>query len=277
MSYLSQSGTDSTVTYTVYVRDSVKTRITADQDCEEGSYFIVQVEGDYRLEWQSDVGDNSVEEIEADSLYHMHPQQPTRYYLYASYRDEPACTVVDSIDLDPAELVSVVLDFSVTPEEPTSETSYLTLLDQSQNILSREWVVNGVSQIERDAQLTVNIPLSDDTMVLCLVGYRTLCNQTLCKHIPVKRQTIFFPNVFTPGMESNNLFRAIGMGITDFEMWIYDRRGQLVFHTNDFHEGWDGTSGGIRCKQDAYAYTCRYRVRQELGYLRHTGTVVLIR
>ena len=114
-------------------------------------------------------------------------------------------------------------------------------------------------------------------MEVCLVGYRTLCYQSLCKSIPIEQRAIYFPNVFTPDGDINNRFTAIGVGIAEFEMWIYDRRGALMFHTTDMQQGWDGKSKGIKCRQEAYAYTCRYRLKQEQGYQTHTGTVLLLR
>ncbi len=276
-SYRTQSGNDSIVTYTMYVQERVVPQMEIDQDCDSGSYFIVRVEGDYHFEWESEFGDGSVEEVVADSLYYLHPQQPTRYYLYASHRDGLPCTVVESIDLDPADLVSVNVDFSMTPEVITSETFSLVLLDQSQNIQRREWYVDSVLQMETVAQLPLAIPMDVDTLELCLVGYRTFCFQKVCKYVPIHRHSLYFPNVFTPDGDINNRFTAIGVGIAEFEMWIYDRRGALMFHTTDMQQGWDGTSKGIKCRQEAYAYTCRYRLKQEQGYQTHTGTVLLLR
>ena len=49
-----------------------------------------------------------------------------------------------------------------------------------------------------------------------------------------------------------------------------------MFHTTDMEQGWDGTSGGIRCRQEVYAYTCRYTAITG-GQQTHTGTVTLLR
>jgi gliding motility-associated-like protein len=159
----------------------------------------------------------------------------------------------------------------------TSETFSLVLLDQSQNIQRREWYVDSLLQMETGAQLPLDIPMDVDTLELCLVGYRTFCFQKVCKYVPVHRHSLYFPNVFTPDGDINNRFTAIGVSIAEFEMWVYDRCGALMFHTTDMQKGWDGTSGGIKCRQEAYAYTCRYRLKQEQCYQIHTGTVLLLR
>ena len=273
----SQAGTDSIVTYTLHVREQAVPQWTLDQSCDSGSYFIVEVGGGYRYQWFTDLADNGIDVIVSDSLYYIYPPDSMLYYLQADYAEGLSCPATDSIYLNPADLLPVYIDFSVTPEYPTTETPTVTLLDRSQNIFRREWYVNGLLQRQTAAQIECSVPFSSDSMEVCLVGYRTLCYQSLCKSIPIEQRAIYFPNVFTPDGDINNRFTAIGVGIAEFEMWIYDRRGALMFHTTDMQQGWDGTSKGIKCRQEAYAYTCRYRLKQEQGYQTHTGTVLLLR
>ena len=276
-SYTSQAGTDSIVIYTLHVSEPAMPQWTLDQSCDSGRYFIVEVGGGYRYLWYTNAADNGIDVIVADSLYYIYPLDSILYYLQADYAEGLSCPGMDSIYLNPADLLPVSVDFSATPEHLTSEIPTVTLLDRSQNILSREWYVNGLLQPETGARIECSIPFSYDSMEVCLVGYRTLCYQSLCKSIPIEKQTIYFPNVFIPDGEINNRFTAIGVGIAEFEMWIYDRRGALMFHTTDMQKGWDGTSNGVKCRQEAYAYTCRYRFKQQPGYQRHTGTVLLLR
>lgn len=275
--YTSQAGTDSIVTYTVSVREQAVVQWTLDQNCDSGLCFIVEVGGGYRYGWLSSEAVEDVEEVVADSLYYICPQSRTLYYLQADYFDGLSCPAMDSFYLDPVDFVPVHVDFSVTPERPSFETSSITLTDQSQGILSRQWYVDGLLQPEDDAQIEIGIPLSSDSIKVCLVGYRAFCSQSLCKYIYLERWFIYFPNVFTPNRGTNSRFTAFGVGVAEFEMWVFDRRGLLLFHTHDMGQGWDGTSGGVPCRQEAYAYTCRYRFVKEKGYHTHTGTVLLLR
>ena len=53
--------------------------------------------------------------------------------------------------------------------------------------------------------------------------------------------SIFIPNAFTPdGDGLNDIFKAQGEFIAEFEIRIFDRWGQLVYHSTDITEGWDG-------------------------------------
>lgn len=71
-----------------------------------------------------------------------------------------------------------------------------------------------------------------------------------------KGPEIYVPNAFVPDGSSNNVLRAIPVGIKDFRYFrIYNRFGEIVFTTNNATNGWDG-----RLK----------------GYLQQTGTYVWI-
>lgn len=55
----------------------------------------------------------------------------------------------------------------------------------------------------------------------------------------------YIPNSFTPNADgTNDLFFGSGYGINTYEIWIFDRWGNLIFNTKDINEGWDGTVQG---------------------------------
>ena len=276
-SYNNQVGTDSIITYTLHVRELAQPQITLDQNCDTDIYFIIEVGGGYHYTWLADSANSNIVTVIADSLYYIHASDAAYYYLQAEYPDDPSCSVTDSIYLDTAGLQLIIVDFDISPEHPSSETSSIILTDKSQGILSREWYVNGQLWPETSTITEVDISLSDDTIEFCLVGYRKFCHRSVCKKVVVEWISIYFPNVFTPESERNHHFTPVGTGIAEFEMWVYDRRGALMFHTTDIQQGWDGTSNGIKCRQEVYAYTCKYRVKQQKGYQTHTGTVLLLR
>jgi len=74
--------------------------------------------------------------------------------------------------------------------------------------------------------------------------------------------TLFIPNSFTPNGDGiNDYFRAVGDIVIEFKMRIYNRWGELIFISDDFEEGWDGTSHGV--KAPIGQYTCRIDYRGE--------------
>lgn len=56
---------------------------------------------------------------------------------------------------------------------------------------------------------------------------------------------VYIPNAFTPNADGlNEVFKAKGVSVKSFEMRIYNRSGELLFHTTDIEEGWDGSVNG---------------------------------
>lgn len=276
-SFINQSGTDSIITYTLHVREMAQPQVSIEQSCDSDLYFIVEVGGGYHYTWSSGNSTSIIDTIIADSLYYIYASTPSYIQVQVEYPDVPSCPTTDSIYIDPAALQPIVVDFSISPEQPSSETSSIILTDQSQNILNREWYVNGQLWPETGITTIVDLSLSDDTIEICLIGYRKFCHLSVCKKVVVDWQSIYFPNVFTPDGGINNRFTAIGCGIAEFEMWVYDRRGALVYHTTDMLQGWDGTTGGAKCRQEVYTYKCQYSLKHEKGIKSHTGTVLLLR
>lgn len=81
---------------------------------------------------------------------------------------------------------------------------------------------------------------------------------------------IYVPNTFTPNGDGiNDLFVVKGKDIKTFEFWIFDRWGELIFHTNNMNTYWDGTFGGKPVQIDAYIWKMEYE-----DYQNHYGNLI---
>ena len=93
-----------------------------------------------------------------------------------------------------------------------------------------------------------------------------------------KGPELYIPNAFSPnGDGKNDVLKVFPVGIKSFTFFaIYNRYGEMVFKTNDYTHGWDGTFRGIR--QDAGTFVV---VAQATDYKGNTistkGTVILLR
>lgn len=69
---------------------------------------------------------------------------------------------------------------------------------------------------------------------------------------------VYFPNAFTPdGDGLNDYFVGVGIGIQKYEMWVFDRWGNLLYYTNDINKPWDGKvqgKSGEICQEDVYVW-----------------------
>jgi len=91
---------------------------------------------------------------------------------------------------------------------------------------------------------------------------------------------IFIPSAFTPNGDGiNDLFVIEGAEIIEFQMWIYDRWGKLVFETNDIHVKWNGShlGGDYYATTSLYNYYIKYKGEKEEEAYEITGTISVIR
>jgi gliding motility-associated-like protein len=71
---------------------------------------------------------------------------------------------------------------------------------------------------------------------------------------------VWFPAAFTPDEDGvNDLFKGYGNDVTEYQLIIFNRMGQIVFETNDISKGWDGLVDGIPSQIGIYGYTVRYK------------------
>ncbi len=90
--------------------------------------------------------------------------------------------------------------------------------------------------------------------------------------------TFYIPNAFTPnGDEVNDMFSGKGTYFTDYEMWVFDRWGNMIFYTNDINKRWDGKANGGSeiAQQDVYVY--KVKLKDTFGknhkYIGHVSLV----
>ena len=68
---------------------------------------------------------------------------------------------------------------------------------------------------------------------------------------------LYIPDAFSPnGDGKNETFKPVGQYIKNFEMYIFDRWGNKLYHTLDINQGWNGTvnGGSVISQEDTYVY-----------------------
>ncbi len=168
----------------------------------------------------------------------------------------------------------------LTPNFIDSENPRVQFSDVSPNGTNSLWNFgNGETSTTRSIVHTFNT-LDADSLLISLHTCNPLncCNDTSF-YIPVGIFSVWYPNAFTPRLENNNTFRAYTNNVlVDYEIFIYNRQGALVFHSVDPHEGWDGFCNGEPCPQGAYVYIATYkRDDGSTRTLSQKGTVTLLR
>ena len=91
--------------------------------------------------------------------------------------------------------------------------------------------------------------------------------------------TLYAPNTFTPDDDGlNDGFRLIGIGIIEYELWIFDRWGERIFYTNDQTVGWlgDYNYNGKTVEIGTYVWKARitqYGWTEAKEYIGHVNVV----
>ncbi len=85
------------------------------------------------------------------------------------------------------------------------------------------------------------------------------------------------PNAFTPSQGGiNSIIYVRGFGIGKMDWKIYNRWGQLVFHSTNKRSGWNGTFKGKLQPMDVYTYTLEAELTDGKK-IRRTGDITLLK
>ena len=110
------------------------------------------------------------------------------------------------------------------------------------------------------------------------------CSATISRFVDILADfAVYIPNAFTPNNDGvNDTFQPDGIGIdpSDYYMQIYDRWGKLLFETDIYSKGWDGTieESHNDSKQTSNVYVYKIRIKDFRGdYHKYNGTATLVR
>jgi gliding motility-associated-like protein len=158
---------------------------------------------------------------------------------------EPICTILLKKDLS-------LLSWS--PEPP--------FLDDLRNYTVLQAPLNGPISTETDRQqnLTFTPQFSNQSELEYRFFVRAISqdgNFESTSNMLVYRRGagLFVPDVFTPNNDSyNNTLLAVGEQVKSFDFTIMNRWGNVVFHTSNLAEGWDGKINGAEAAVGSYVY-----------------------
>ena len=92
-------------------------------------------------------------------------------------------------------------------------------------------------------------------------------------YVPVR---VFMPNAFTPdGDGLNDTFGAVGEGISEYHLVVFNRWGEVVFESLDVNTKWDGYVASEKAPAGAYSYQVKGK-GFEFGYFELSGSVLVL-
>ncbi len=197
-------------------------------------------------------------------------QHPTHTYETPGVYDVTLTIVSDTgcattLTLTKENFVTVyevpTANFDVTPEEVTVFHPEVTLRDYSRGGNFLYYVVDGVDTLY-DPNTTYNFVESGDRTITQYIQNEFGCVTTLTKTVYVEpTTTAYVPNAFSPNGDGvNDFFIPVIKDVTEYELFIFNRWGNIIFNSTKLEEGWDGNNqNGNQAQQDVYVYRIRYR------------------
>ncbi|MBI2280488.1 MAG: PKD domain-containing protein [Bacteroidetes bacterium] len=170
-----------------------------------------------------------------------------------------------------------IADFTFSPQQTDIYDREITFIDNS--VIASQWLWN---LGDGDSSIVPN-PIheyadSGSYLVTLFIENTYGCKDTTQKLVKIDPVfVIFIPNAFTPaGDNLNDYFSVKGYGITQIEMFIFDRWGEKIWEGHQLDGTWDGTYKGKIVEQDVYVYKIRVK---DIFYVWHEyiGKVTVIK
>jgi len=152
----------------------------------------------------------------------------------------------------------------------------ITFQNQSINGYSAQWTFGDGNTS------TLNNPsntfISPGDYWVTLISEDTFgCIDTVSKPIHIEQQyLIYIPNSFTPdGSRLNETFSGQFIGLDHLEITVFNRWGELVFHSNELNFSWDGTNNNKTVQPGTYTWRmkCITSSGKELSFLGHVNVL----
>jgi gliding motility-associated-like protein len=188
----------------------------------------------------------------------------------ASASVQPSATPTAAFNMNP-----VVMNFpdhiSVSDNLSNGATTYL-------------WTVNGENFdfVSTSTDISLDLPIDTGNYEVCLIAFNGPdCSDTTCGYIEIRDEfVIWVPNTFTPDAdEYNNVFSPVVsmIDIYNYDFFIYNRWGEIIFESHDVNVGWDGTYKGRSVKEGVYTWKIRLKSIYTDEYRDYNGHVNMLR
>lgn len=216
------------------------------------------VDDSYKFEWNFGDGNNG------DEFSPTHVFEETGLYtiqlkLISPIGCETTKTWPNLIKIVP----SPTAGFTFTPEEPNLINNTVQFTDISQDAVSFLWAFDslGISLLQNPSYTFRD---TGTFKIQQIVLHESGCTDTAEAIIPIYPLIRFFmPNAFTPNNDGlNDVFIPVGTieGVKNYSFTVWNRWGDMVFNTEDYQTGWNGTrnNNGDTAPPGVYGYLVEY-------------------
>lgn len=173
-------------------------------------------------------------------------RQPGKYDITLAITDQYGCQ--DSLTKESYinVLYSPIPLFNWTPKHPTTQNPDVKFTDQSLvDIVNWKWTFGtfGTSE-EQHPKISFPETHKERYPVKLEVEAQNGCKSDTVLKVSVGPEfTFYIPKAFSPNGDGvNDVFKPVGKGVNpkQYQMFVYNRWGELIFESTDPSVGWDG-------------------------------------
>jgi gliding motility-associated-like protein len=183
---------------------------------------------------------------------------PGTYDVTLTVIDANGCTGTVTVPAYVNVYENVVADFTASPQPTTIFNTGIQFTDLSTgNPVQWTWYFGTLdSSLNQNPMYTFPNERAGCYDVTLVANNANNCPGTTTEQVCIEPEfTIFFPNAFTPNEDLiNDGFIGVGQGIVAYEMWIFDRWGNMIYYTDNINKPWNGTINGDPCQIDVYVW-----------------------
>ena len=172
-----------------------------------------------------------------------------------------------------------VADFEFPTNVVKGQTFFITDLSKG-TVQTWNWDM-GDGNTQTGKSISHIYPKEGDYRIFLEVIDINNCTDSISKMIHIYDELrVFIPNTFTPNGDGiNDMWKPVMLDYSTkgYELSVFDRWGQRIFHTTDTEEAWDGTTNGKEAAPNAvYSYQVRVKDISEKEF-KFSGSITLVK
>lgn len=184
------------------------------------------------------------------------------YSVTLSVTSKSGC--VDEITLTNGLIVypNPIANFTFTPTDVYMFNTNVDFVNQSIGAVDYIWRIedgspNSANSVDVSSTFPEGVTGEYDVLLVAISEHQ--CVDSIIKIVTVYPEQIFYaPNAFTPnGDEMNQTWKVFmgGYDFKNFDLSVFNRWGELIWHTSDVNSEWDGTYKGDKVSDGTYTWS----------------------
>jgi len=231
--------------------------------CDEDNYEIKLNLNNYKIKWENGSTQNRM----------LVKNTKIEYFNLINETPKISCSIADSIKVN----------FNFSPEKIVMRDEYFCFDNNDTLYLNiptkaKYYYLNN----DNRSILTENIiPITQEgEYLITSFNYENCSIDQTVNIINQCEIKILIPNSFSPNDDGlNDIFKPHIENVNEYEMYIYNRWGDIIFQTNDINVGWDGFYKNNKVQNDVYVYLIRLKGDKNsyLKFEEYKGTITVLK